>query len=313
PCYNEEKTLPLALKDLPKKIAGIDSLEILVINDGSTDKTFDVARSAKVDHILNLPGHLGLAEAFKRGLERSVELGADIIINTDGDNQYNGKFIPELVKPIIDGKAEIVIGCRDMSAIKHFSLMKKLLQKVGSHFVRKFSDTDIPDTTSGFRAYSRDAALKMNIFSTYTYTLETIIQAGRKKIPMTYVNVTTNEKLRESRLIKSIPAYITRSIATILRIYLMYEPLKSFVTIGLAPIVCSFLLVGRFFYYYFTSVKGSSGHVQSLIIAAMVFVAGLMIIVIGLLGDIISANRKLNEEILYRYRKDSVEKSRLGK
>ena len=308
PCYNEEKTLPATLRDLPKEIEGIDEIEILVINDGSTDSTVKVAEKKGVDHILDLPVRSGLAKAFCKGIERSLELGADIVVNTDGDNQYRGADIVKLVKPILDKEAEIVIGCRDILNIKHFSLTKKILQKVGSYVVRRLSNTDIPDTTSGFRAYSRDAALRLNIFSTYTYTLETIIQAGRKEIPISYVEISTNQKLRESRLIKSIPSYVLRSTSTLLRIYLMYEPLKSFFKIGLIPISFSIILIIRFLISHYTRMHG--GHVQSLIIAAIGLIVGILIIMIGLLGDIMSANRKLNEEMLYRLRKESLDKSK---
>lgn len=304
PCYNEEKTLPMTVRDIPRKIEGIDEVKILVINDGSTDNTVSVANKLGVDHILNLPYHRGLAEAFSKGLDKSLELGADIIVNTDGDNQYSGADIAKLVTTLREKKAEIVIGCRDISSIKHFSLTKKILQKAGSFVIRKFSGTNIPDATSGFRAYSRDAALRMNVFSNYTYTIETIIQAGRKGIPMAHVGISTNEKTRESRLIKNIPSYIAKSVSTILRIYLMYEPLKTFFNIGLIPIFISTLLVLRFAVAHFTRVQG--GHIQSLIIAAIGFITGIIIMMIGLLGEIISANRKLNEEILYQYRKNTL-------
>ncbi|MFC1570479.1 glycosyltransferase family 2 protein [Candidatus Omnitrophota bacterium] len=303
PCYNEETTLPLTLKDLPSTIDGIDSVEILVINDGSTDDTVGIATSAGVTEVLDLPYRRGLAEAFRRGIEKSLEMGADIIVNTDGDNQYKGEDIKKLVKPILDRKAEIVIGCRNMSEIKHFSGLKKALQKVGSHMVRCFSKTNIPDTTSGFRAYSREAALKMNVFSNYTYTLETIIQAGRKEIPITHVEIGTNEKLRESRLIKSIPSYITRSIATMLRVYLMYEPMKFFVQVGSVILFLGGLLGMRYMYFFFFGAK-RGGHLQSLILAAVLLLSGFILVVAGLLADVIAANRKLNEEVLYRLKKD---------
>ncbi len=301
PCYNEEKTLPLTLRDLPNKINGIDKVETLVINDGSEDKTAEIAGQLGVNHILNLAKRSGLAQAFSRGLEKSLELGADIIVNTDADNQYNGGDIPRLIEPVLHKHAEIVVGCRDISKIRHFSLVKKILQRFGSKMVRNFSGTDIPDTTSGFRAYSREAALRIKVFSTYTYTLETIIQAGRQGIPIAHVNVRTNPKTRESRLISSIPAYLVRSIATILRIYLMYEPLKTFLKISCLPILSGLILVIRFFFLYFT--QGYNGHIQSLIIAAVLLITGFGIITIGLLGDIISANRKISEEVLYRIKK----------
>ena len=302
PCHNEEKCLPVTLRDLPEKIDGIDEIETLVIDDGSTDATAAVAEREGVDHIVRLPSKRGLAEAFRKGLEKSLELGADIMVNTDGDNQYSGRDIAKLVAPILEKKAEIVIGCRDIFTIKHFSFIKKMLQKVGSGVVRRFSKTDIPDVTSGFRAYSRDAALRINVFSSYTYTLETIIQAGRKEIPMTSVGIKTNEKLRESRLIKSLPSYIIRSVATILRVYLMYEPMRFFIKTGGLIISLSFLIGARYLYFFFFGVK-KGGHLQSLILGAVLFMAGFMLIAIGLLADIIAANRKLNEETLFRMRK----------
>ncbi len=301
PCHNEEKTLPITLRDLPKEIKGIDKIETLVINDGSTDRTKEVAAACGVDHVIDLPFKRGLAEAFRRGLDASVEKGADIIVNTDGDNQYKGADIEKLVRPIIERKADIVIGCRDISSIAHFSASKKILQKIGSKIVRKISRTDIPDTTSGFRAYSRSAAMKLNIFSSYTYTLESIIQAGRKEIPMTHVPVRTNDKLRESRLIKNIWSYIIKSAATILRIYLMYEPLKTFISIGSVFVIPGVLLIARFLYFYLISDR--SGHIQSLIISAVLVVMGFGIMMLGLLGEVISANRRLNEEILERIKR----------
>lgn len=302
PCYNEEKTLPITLKDLPKDIGGIDIIETLVIDDGSIDKTAEVAKKGGAEHILKLPVHGGLAEAFKRGMERALELGADIIVNTDGDNQYKGEDIAKLIAPIINGKAEIVIGCRDITTIEHFSLVKKLLQGFGSHVVRKFSNTDIPDTTSGFRAYSRDAALRLNVFTSYSYTLETIIQAGRKEIPITYVNIRTNKKLRESRLIKNTFSYILKSVAIILRVYLMYEPMKFFMRIGLMILFVSTLLGVRYLYFFLFGAK-RGGHIQSLILATILAIVGVQLIITGLLADVIAANRRLAEETLYRQKK----------
>lgn len=301
PCYNEEKTLPLVVKSLPRTIKGIKKVEILVINDGSTDDTLKVARELGVEHILDFPGHRGLAEAFRRGLQKSLELGADIIVNTDGDNQYKGEDIPRLVEPVIEGKSEIVIGCRKIHKIKHFSPTKKFLQKVGSWVVRKFSNTDIPDTTSGFRAYSREAALRLNVFSTYTYTLETIIQAGRNEIPMSYITIETNKKLRESRLIKSIPRYVMRSVVTMARIYTMYEPLKTFFGLGMFFTAIGSIALVRFMIDHF--IRSHGGHIQSVVIGSMCILVGAGCFVVGLLGDILSANRKMEEEILYRLRK----------
>jgi glycosyltransferase involved in cell wall biosynthesis len=301
PCCNEEKTLPVTVKDLPKKIAGVDEIEILIINDGSDDRTVEVAKGLGVKNILNIPKRRGLAHAFRTGLNECARLGADIIVNTDGDNQYNGDDIKLLVEPILKNRAQMVIGCRNMSEIKHFSFAKKMLQYLGSHFIRKFSKTAVKDVTSGFRAYSRDAALRINIFSDYTYTLESLIQAGRNNIPIECVDIRTNPKLRESRLIKSTYRYILQSVATALRIYLMYEPLKSFFTIGLISILSGTLLVTRFLVAHFTRTTG--GHVQSMILAAVLILAGFGAIMMGLLGDLISANRRLSEEILYRLKK----------
>lgn len=303
PCYNEEKTLPLTIKDLPKQIGGIDKIEVLVINDGSTDRTAEVARELKVDKVVTILKNTGLAYAFKAGIDTAIGMGADIIVNTDGDNQYRGDDIKLLVDPILKGRAHIVVGCRNISQIGHFSPVKKLLQAIGSRVVRKFSNTEVRDVTSGFRAYSKEAALKINIFSDYTYTLESIIQAGRNNMAIECVDIGINSKLRESRLIKSTLRYVLRSAITILRIYLMYEPLKSFLAMGMLSLSCGAILVARFFVYHFTRATGG-GHVQSLIIASVLILCGFGIMVMGLIGDIIAANRKIGEEILYRVKKN---------
>ncbi len=254
-----------------------------------------------MDYVLNIPTQKGLANAFKAGIERGLELGADIIVNTDGDNQYKGEDIKLLTKPILEKKADIVVGCRDITAIRHFSFTKKLLQFFGSYVVRKFSNTSIPDATSGFRAYSKDAALKLNIFSNYTYTLETIIQAGRKNIPIAHVNIRVNEKLRESRLIKNVFGYVIRSSINILRIYLMYEPLKVFLWLGTFTAIPGVLLIVRFLYAHFTKVQG--GHIQSLIISVVFLIVAFGIIMLGLVGDVLAKNRILSEEVLYKVKK----------
>ncbi|MBU2102890.1 MAG: glycosyltransferase family 2 protein, partial [Candidatus Omnitrophica bacterium] len=308
PCYNEEETLPVTLKDLPKQLPGIDSIEVLVIDDGSSDKTRAAARAHGANHILELGHRSGLAQAFKVGLDKALALGADIIVNTDGDNQYKGSQIGSLIAPIVNDRFDIVVGCRDIRSIEHFSFVKKILQNFGSYIVRKFSNTDIPDVTSGFRAYSRRAALNLNIFSNYTYTLETIIQAGKKGIPMTHIPIEVNGKLRESRLIKSIPAYLVQSIATILRIYLMYEPLKTFTAVGNIFLACGSVFVARFLFAHFMRPKG--GHVQSLVLASVVIITGIIIIMIGFLGDVIAANRKLSEEILSKIKEEKFTKKR---
>jgi len=301
PCLNEEKTLPVTVKDLPRQVPGVERVEILVIDDGSTDNTVQVARQIGVDHIVRLTNHKGLAEAFMIGLDTALRLGADIIVNTDGDNQYYGGDIPRLIEPILRGEADIVIGDRRVQQVKHFSWLKKKLQKLGSWVVRHVSDTDVPDATSGFRAYSREAALRLNVISRYTYTLETIIQAGKKNIALTHIPVRTNEKLRESRLIDNLWRYIKRSISTILRIYVMYEPLKTFFIVGSLVFSGGLFLGGRFLYFFFTG--HGAGHIQSLILSAVLMIVGFQIAMIGLVADLISGNRRLIEDALYRLKK----------
>jgi len=301
PCLNEEQTLPITVRDIPRQIEGVDEIEILVIDDGSVDRTAEVAKSIGVDHLVRFTNNKGLAKAFMAGLDASLRLGADIIVNTDADNQYNGQDIPKLIEPILDGKADIVIGDRQTDTISHFSFIKRKLQKLGSWAVRWASNTDIPDTTSGFRAYSREAALRMNVISKFTYTLETIIQAGKKNLAITHVPIRTNEKLRESRLFLSIWQYLKKSMGTIVRIYAMFEPLKTFFYVGAAIFSLGLLISLRFLYYYFTT--PGSRHIQSLILAAVLFIIGFQIIVIGLVADLISGNRRLIEDILYRLRK----------
>ncbi len=252
PCFNEEATLPMTIQDIPRNIEGIDSVEILVIDDGSTDGTVQVAREGGADHVLSFKKNKGLARAFTTGLDASVKLGADIIVNTDADNQYRGEDIPKLIQPILEARADIVIGDRQIESVEDFSPMKKRLQKLGSRVVRILSETDIPDTTSGFRAYSKDAALKLNIVSSFTYTLESIIQAGKKHIAVTHVPIRTNKKQRESRLFRSVPDYIQRSVVTILRMYTMFQPLRVFFYIGAMLFTLGAFGVIRFLYFYFT-------------------------------------------------------------
>jgi len=303
PCYNEETTLPVTLKNIPRNIKGVDEVEILVIDDGSTDHTVEVAKANGVNHIVKFTNNKGLAEGFLTGLDACLRLGADIIVNTDGDNQYNGTDIEKLIEPIIREKADIVVGDRQVDNIPHFSPMKKKLQHLGSWVVRQVSGTDIPDTTSGFRAFSREAALKINVVSRFSYTLETIIQAGKKNIAITHVPVGTNSKLRESRLFKNTYSYIKRSLATIVRIYTMYEPIKTFFLIGGTIFSGGLILSLRFLYFYFFTPYGGQGHIQSLILAAVLFIVGFQVMVIGLLSDIIAANRRLIEDTLYRVKK----------
>jgi len=301
PCFNEAETLPLTLADLPRQIAGVDEIEVLIIDDGSSDETTEVARRSGVHHIVRMTKNKGLANGFMAGLDASLRLGADIIVNTDADNQYNGADIPSLVRPILDGQAELVIGDRQTDEIHHFSWMKKRLQNLGSWVVRQVSATEIPDATSGFRALSREAALQMNVISRFTYTLETIIQAGKKNLAVSHVPVRTNSKLRESRLFKGNWNYIKRSIATITRIYTMYEPLKMFSYIGGTVFGAGFLIGLRFLYFYITT--GGAGHIQSLILAAVLLMIGFQVFIIGLVADLIGFNRRLIESALYRVRR----------
>jgi len=301
PCFNEAEILPLTLADLPRQIPGVDEIEVLIIDDGSSDETTEVARRSGVHHIVRMTKNKGLANGFMAGLDASLRLGADIIVNTDADNQYNGADIPNLVRPILDGQAEMVIGDRQTDEIHHFSWMKKRLQNLGSWVVRQVSATEIPDATSGFRALSREAALQMNVISRFTYTLETIIQAGKKNLAVSHVPVRTNSKLRESRLFKGNWNYIKRSIATITRIYTMYEPLKMFSYIGGTVFGVGFLIGLRFLYYFITT--GGAGHIQSLILAAVLLMIGFQVFIIGLVADLIGFNRRLIESALYRVRR----------
>lgn len=301
PCLNEEKVLPLTIRDIPKEIPGISRVEILVINDGSSDRTVEVARECGVEHIVNFTNHKGLARAFAVGLDTCLALGADIIVNTDADNQYKGSDIPKLIQPILKNKADMVIGTRNIREHKEFSYVKKQLQKLGSWVVRKLSDTKIKDTTSGFRAYNVNAAVKINVMTDYSYTLETIIQAGRTGIALGQVPIETNPKTRESRLFKNIWQYIKRSIWTILRVYTIYQPLRVFFTLGFGIFFAGFLTGCRFLYFYLLG--NGDGHIQSLILAAILIILGFQIFVLGLLANMISANRFLVENISMKIRK----------
>lgn len=301
PCLNEEESLPLTLKSLPREIPGIDVLEWLVIDDGSTDKTVEAAKRAGVDHVVSLPRNMGLAKAFMAGLQACLDRDADIIVNIDADNQYRAECIPDLIQPILRGEAEIVVGARPINEIEHFSATKKFLQKLGSWSVRLASNTDIPDAASGFRGISREAAGKLNVFNNYTYTLETIIQAGQKGIPMTWVPIQTNKDLRPSRLVKSMPGYVLKSIITIIRIFVVYRPFRFFMSIGLLLFTTGSLIGLRFLWYYLLGNGG--GHVQSLILASILIGIGFQTIMVGFIADLLSVNRRLLEKLRYQSKK----------
>ena len=304
PCYNEAPTLPATIAALPRQIDGVDTLEYLIINDGSQDNTVEVARQCGVQHVVSFKRNKGLAHGFMAGLDACLHLGADIIVNTDADNQYCGDDIEKLVRPILDGKADIVIGERPIDQTESFSWKKKKFQHLGSWVVRIASGTDIPDAPSGFRAYSREAALRLNVTNEYTYTLETIIQAGHSKIAMTSVPIRTNLVTRPSRLFSSMWRYMKRSASVITRSFIMYKPLKFFGLIGGLFVALGLMLGGRFLVYL--AAGEGSGHVQSLILTAILVLLGAQIIVVGLLGDIVAANRKLLEDVQYRVRKMEV-------
>lgn len=304
PCYNEEETLPVTLADLPRTVPGFEHVEWMVIDDGSRDDTVKIAEAHGVDHIIRHQHNMGLARAFMTGLSTCVRLGADVIVNTDGDNQYKGEFIPELVKPIVANRAEIVIGARPIEDIEHFSPAKKLLQKLGSWVVRVASNSDIPDAPSGFRAISREAAKQINVFNDYTYTLEMIIQAGQKNIPMAWIPIEINPVLRPTRLIKSIPSYIKRSALTITRIFVVYKPFRFFGIIGLLMFTIGFMVGCRFLYFYF--IDDGDGHIQSLIFASIMLGMGFQTMMVAFVADLLSVNRKLMEELQYRMRDNKI-------
>ena len=300
PCYNEEKTLPSVLAELPASIPGIDSIQVVVIDDGSTDGTAAVAEEWGVPHIVRHTSNKGLARAFQTGLDTALRLGADIIVNTDGDNQYPGRFIPDLVAPILRQEAEVVIADRRTQSIEHFSPAKKWLQKWGSWVVRMVSGTRVPDAPSGFRAYSRQAALQMNVLTNYTYTLETIIQAGKKGLRIVSIPIEVNREFRESRLVRNNWNYIKRSAATILRLYAFYEPLRTFLYLSSPFFVAGLFLLGRFGYYYLVGERGVGRYLQSLVIGGISVVIGVLIAILGILAEISATNRRLVEDLLCR-------------
>jgi glycosyltransferase involved in cell wall biosynthesis len=303
-CYNEEETIAETLQALPKKLEGMDKIEILIVNDGSTDQTLAVAKKHGVDHILSFKRNQGLAKSFMAGINECLKHGADIIVNTDGDNQYCADDIPKLVKPILEGKADMVVGARPISRIKHFSFTKKIMQKIGSWLVRRVSHTEVQDAPSGFRAITRNAALKLNVFNTFTYTHETIIQGGLKNMVILNVPIRVNGVKRPSRLFKSLPLYIIRSFIAILRMLVVYRPFRFFFTIG-----AIFLFAGLIFgarYLYFLIIGQGAGHIQSVILSGVLIGISFQMMLVAFIADLLGVNRKLLEEIQYRLRKQDI-------
>lgn len=300
PCFNEQDSLETTLRALPRELPGFDHIEWLVINDGSTDKTAEIARANGVDHVVELSRNQGLAKAFMAGINESLSVGADIIVNTDADNQYCADDIPKLVEPILRGQAEFVIGARPIETTVHFSRIKKLLQKLGSGVVRAVSGTSIPDAPSGFRAMSCECAKQLNVYNEYTYTLETIIQAGHKNMAITSVPIRTNPEMRESRLLSSIPSYVWKSILTIIRILVVYQPFKFFMSIAVFLSSLGFLIGLRFLYFYING--EGSGHVQSVVLSGTLIVIGFQTALMAFMADLLSVNRKLLEDLRIRQR-----------
>lgn len=306
PCLNEEENLPATLADLPLSIEGVDEIETLIIDDGSTDRTVEVAQECGVDHIVKLPRNKGLATGFQAGLDACLKLGADIVVNTDADNQYYGGDIPKLVQPILDGTAEMVVGDRDVAAIDHFSPSKKSLQKIGSWVVRRLSDTEISDATSGFRAYSREAALQLMVVDNFTYTLESLIQAGKTRVALSEVEIRTNPKTRDSRLFGSTSTYVRRNGLAILRIYARYEPLKVFFTFG----VIAFVLAIASWMPFLTDwiFNGDrDGNIQSLLLGAVLFIVSMQLFALGIIGDLLAGQRVMTQRVFERVRRVELE------
>jgi glycosyltransferase involved in cell wall biosynthesis len=310
PCFNEEQTLPQTVCDLPAAIPGIDVIETLVIDDGSQDRTAAVARELGVHHVVSMSRHVGLARTFRAGLDAALIAGADIIVNTDADNQYRGEDIARLVEPILIRQADIVVGDRGVATLVYFSPVKRLLQRFGSWVVQLASDIAIPDATSGFRAFSREAALRTTVLSEYSYTLETLIQAGAHRLAIEYVPVRVNARTRESRLIANVPQFVGKSLLTILRVYATYRPLRVFLAIGGVFLVSGLALGLRFLYFLLLAGQGGAGHIQSLILAAVLIILGVQVALIGLIADLVGVNRRMLEDTLYRVRKMELEASR---
>jgi glycosyltransferase involved in cell wall biosynthesis len=307
PCYNEESTLAATVQDLPRALPGVDEIELLVVDDGSTDCTCDVAQSLQVDHLIRLRRNRGLAHAFLTGLEEALRLGADVVVNTDADNQYRGEDVEKLLGPILAGEADVVVGDRGVATVSHFSPAKRRLQQLGSWVVQQAAGVEIPDATSGFRALTREAALRTLVLSQYSYTLETLIQAGARQMAVVYVPVGTNPQTRPSRLMRSLPHYLTQSTLTILRTYSLYFPLRVFLGIGTLMIGAGVVL-GLRFLYFFVAGQGATGKVQSLILAAVLLIVGFQTCLVGLMADLIGFNRKIMEEALFRLRRMELKK-----
>lgn len=306
PCLNEEQTLPLVLKNIPKKIRGVDSLEILIIDDGSTDKTIEIAKKHGVKHFVKHTRNMGLARSFRDGTDYALAHGADIVVNTDGDNQYPSEMIGDLVQPIINGEADIVIGDRQTHTIEHFSPLKKSLQRFGSYIVNKVADTNLPDAASGFRAYNRESLLRLNIITKFSYCMETIIQAGNKRLKIASVPITTNPKLRESRLFKNMWQHVRQSAAAIVRAYLMYQPLAVFVTLGTILLLAGLVPFVR--YFVLLVIDSSGDHIQSLLLGAILLIGALLSFALGVISDLIRTNRTLHEDSLERIKRMQYEK-----